>query len=112
MSRHADPAAVDFFYRVFAGCRPDVRAAWGAGLSGLDVVAGVENLTVPTCIVTGSRDRLTPPKAAHRIADILRANGSSHRLVELPRVGHCANLEAPQAFNDEIELLAQISSRR
>lgn len=111
VSRHADPAAADFLHGVVAGCRPHMRARWGAGLSGLDVVAGVENLTVPTTVLVGSGDRVTPPAASRRIAEVLRACGSLNRFVELPRVGHCANLEAPHAFNGEIEHLVELVRR-
>lgn len=107
LSRYADLAAVNFVYEILADCRTDVRGVWGAGLSRLSVAAGLENLTVPTTVVAGNEDRLTPPAAAHRIADILQARGRLHRFVRLPRVGHCTNVEAPHAFNAEIERLAK-----
>lgn len=106
LSRYADRQAVDFVYEILADCRTDVRAVWGAGLSGLDVTAGLEKLTVPTTVVTGTEDRLTPPAVAHRIAETLQGRGSLHRFARFPRAGHCTNIEVPYAFNAEIEQLA------
>lgn len=87
LSRYADRQAVDFIYEILADCRTDVRAVWGAGLSGLDVTAGLEKLTVPTTVVTGTEDRLTPPAVAHRIAETLQVRGSLHRFARFPAPG-------------------------
>lgn len=72
----------------------------------MDVTAGLEKLTVPTTVVTGTEDRLTPPAVAHRIAEALQVRGSLHRFARFPRAGHCTNIEVPYAFNAEIEQLA------
>jgi pimeloyl-ACP methyl ester carboxylesterase len=57
----------------------------------------VETFTRPDCPVTliaGGHDRMTPLKAAYRLAAQL---GDKTRLVELPGVGHAMLAEAPQA---------------
>jgi 3-oxoadipate enol-lactonase len=59
-----------------------------------DLAAPIENLRVPTLVITGSRDALYPPEIgrdmARRIPDA--------RLVELD-CGHLSNLETPERFN-------------
>jgi pimeloyl-ACP methyl ester carboxylesterase len=83
------------------GRRP--RAAWGRVLAGLDLTAAVSRLDVPTQVLVGSADRLTPPVHARRIADRLpRCEG----LTQLPGVGHMTPLEAPDVVAAMIRKLA------
>jgi pimeloyl-ACP methyl ester carboxylesterase len=90
------PSAVALTEQLFLDCPADVRSAFGATLSDLDLSDAVEHLTVPTTVVTGTADRLTPPVHAHRLAEALPVA----ELVELPGAGHQAPLEEPEAFND------------
>ena len=72
------------------GRRP--RSAWGRVLARLDLTEAVSRLDVPTQVLVGSADRLTPPVHAHRIAGRLpRCVG----VTELPGVGHMTPLETP-----------------
>jgi pimeloyl-ACP methyl ester carboxylesterase len=48
----------------------------------------------PVLVVVGSDDVLTPPAKAREMAEL-----SGAELVEIPRAGHLANLEASDAFN-------------
>jgi 3-oxoadipate enol-lactonase len=59
---------------------------------------------VPTLVVVGEEDSLTPPASAEVIAQaVARA-----RLVRIPAAGHLSNLEAPEAFNRAVrEFLLQ-----
>lgn len=50
---------------------------------------------VPTLIIVGENDAVTPPEAARAMHE--RIGGS--QLVVIPDVGHLSNLEAPEAFN-------------
>ncbi len=63
-----------------------------------DAAPGLGEVRVPTLVVVGEKDAVTPPAAAQAIAD--RVAGS--RLVVIPGVGHLSNLEAPDAFNDAV----------
>src|SRR5450755_3667654 len=63
----------------------------GHGRSGL-AAGGVARLTVPTLVVTGDCDKLTPPSHSHRIAETLP---DLARLIELPDTGHMSPLERP-----------------
>jgi pimeloyl-ACP methyl ester carboxylesterase len=49
----------------------------------------------PVLVVVGSDDVLTPPATARAMAELV----PGAELVEIPRAGHLANLEAPDAFN-------------
>jgi pimeloyl-ACP methyl ester carboxylesterase len=60
-----------------------------------DAVAGLGNIRVPTLVVVGEQDAVTPPDGAKRTAD--RIPGS--RYVGIPGAGHLSNLEDPAAFN-------------
>lgn len=90
----ASPATVAFCAQMVLRCPRDVRANTGTTLSSLDLYEGVEALSVPTTVLVGADDRLTPPVHAERLADRLPR---LHDLVELPRVGHMAPVEDPAA---------------
>jgi pimeloyl-ACP methyl ester carboxylesterase len=61
-------------------------------------------VTAPTLVIYGSRDRLVDARmagrAAHQFADA--------RVVVLPRTGHVAHMEQPDAVADEIAILLGI----
>ena len=70
-------------------------------LDALKVLAGI-----PTLVIVGERDRLTPPENARKIA----AAVSGSRLLELRGAGHCTMLEQPEAVNAALyELAASVS---
>jgi len=50
---------------------------------------------VPTLVIVGSEDTVTPPAAA----DALHAGIAGSALVVIPEAGHLSNLEQPAAFN-------------
>ncbi|HWL66092.1 MAG TPA: alpha/beta fold hydrolase, partial [Actinomycetota bacterium] len=60
-----------------------------------DVLSGID---VPTLVIVGENDGITPPDAARKIHE--HVGGS--RLVVIPEVGHLSNLEAPEAFNGAV----------
>ncbi len=63
-----------------------------------DSFAVVRSLDVPTLIVVGDEDVLTPVEESQKL---LQENPRAE-LVVLPRSGHLANLEQPEAFNDTL----------
>jgi pimeloyl-ACP methyl ester carboxylesterase len=56
---------------------------------------GLAAIGVPTLVVVGAEDTLTPPEKAEYLARAI----PGAKLVVIPGAGHVANLEAPQAFN-------------
>ncbi|MFC9787404.1 alpha/beta fold hydrolase [Rhodococcus sp. NPDC127528] len=99
---------IDFCVRIVQACSPATRGGWGRALSTLDVGASLHNLTVPTTVLVGNADRLTPPVHSVRMSDTLDAAGHLERLIRLPKIGHMATIEAPDAVNAEIARLARL----
>lgn len=93
---------VAFFERMLVECPSDVRAACGVALSDMDLWHDVARLTVPTLVVAGEDDRLTPPIHARRIAHDLPVPAG---LIELPATGHMSPLERPRELTDALERL-------
>jgi pimeloyl-ACP methyl ester carboxylesterase len=69
------------------------------GLAGLAARADsgpyLRQITVPTLVICGEEDTLTPVSEAEALRDGIRGS----RLVTLPRAGHLSNLENPDGFN-------------
>lgn len=61
-----------------------------------DTHDGLERIRVPTHVVVGGGDRLTPPEMAEKI--VARISGAVLTLI--PDAGHLSNIEEPQIFND------------
>ena len=87
------PAKVAFYERMLWECSPRVRSSVGVALSTMDLSEAVPRLTVPTTVLAGANDRLTPPAHARRIAEYLPQPAA---VVELPDTGHMAPLERPR----------------
>jgi pimeloyl-ACP methyl ester carboxylesterase len=102
----ASLAAVAFYERMLLECKPDIRAVVGLALADMELHHAVEKLTVPTLVLAGAADRLTPPTHARRIAALLP---NLHSLVELPDTGHMAALERPDEVSAQLRELAAAS---
>jgi 3-oxoadipate enol-lactonase len=70
-----------------------------------DSTSGLTKIGVPTLIIVGEEDGLTPPDFSRTMHEHI---GGS-RLVVIPEAGHLSNLEAPEAFNGA---LAEFLSER
>jgi pimeloyl-ACP methyl ester carboxylesterase len=60
-----------------------------------DTTASLTRITVPTMIIVGEEDTLTPPACSQAMHERIR--GSELRII--PGAGHMTNLENPAAFN-------------
>ncbi|MEV0976779.1 alpha/beta hydrolase [Streptomyces sp. NPDC049915] len=85
------------------GCPRKARHAWSRVLDLLDLDHGVGELTVPTEVVVGTADRLTPPVHARALAAALPDCAG---LTELPGIGHMTPIEAPELVTTRIRELA------
>jgi pimeloyl-ACP methyl ester carboxylesterase len=104
LSPSATPAQVAFCERIVLGAERRGRAATARTLSRLDLDSAIEHLAVPTVVLSGTADRLTPPVLAERLADRLP------QLVErvtLPGIGHMTPVEVPREVNSRIEALVR-----
>jgi pimeloyl-ACP methyl ester carboxylesterase len=99
----ATPAQVAFYERMLMQCPTDARSAVGVALSDMDLWHALARLTIPTLVVTGDRDRLTPPAHARRIAEELPRPAG---LIELRDTGHMSPLERPRELSDALRRLA------
>jgi pimeloyl-ACP methyl ester carboxylesterase len=102
----ASLAAIAFYERMLLDCKPDIRAVVGLAMADMELHHAVEKLTVPTLVLAGAADRLTPPSHAQRIAALLP---NLHSLVELPDTGHMAALERPHVVSAQLRELAGTS---
>ncbi|HSO97520.1 MAG TPA: alpha/beta hydrolase [Solirubrobacteraceae bacterium] len=105
----ASPAKIAFYERMLLATPPDVRADVGIAMSEMDLYGALANLTVPTAVVAGARDRLTPPSHGRRIAEMLP---ELHSHTVLDGVGHMSPVEAPREIAAKlVELIALARER-
>lgn len=98
----ASPARVAFCEEMVLSTPRAVRGGIGATLSQLDIYDGVASLDVPTTVIAGTSDRLTPPVHARRMAEALP---QLRELVEIPDVGHMTPVEAPERVDEALRAL-------
>ncbi len=101
---YASEAEVDFYERMLMACPPRVRAHAGIAMTDMNLFDALPNLTVPTLVLSGKLDRLTPPVHAERIAAALP---TLWRLVEIPGTGHMGPLEDPHGLVLSLVALAE-----
>jgi pimeloyl-ACP methyl ester carboxylesterase len=83
-----------------ANDRAGIAAALRAMAARPDSAALLAGISVPTLVLVGSEDGLTPPSDSQAMHKAI----PNSQLVELAAAGHLSNLEAPTAFNDAIDL--------
>jgi pimeloyl-ACP methyl ester carboxylesterase len=101
---HASPATVAFGEDMVLECRREVRAGCGRTLAELDLHDAVAHVDAPAVVLAATRDRLTPPVHASKLADDLP---QLLRYVEVEDSGHMTPLERPREVTD---LLAELSA--
>ncbi|WP_299537975.1 alpha/beta fold hydrolase [uncultured Streptomyces sp.] len=102
MGPGSPPDRIDTVARIVHACPRRARVSWGHVLGALDLETGVRELNVPTAVIVGSEDRLTPPVHARAIASALP---KSLGLTELAGMGHMTPVEAPEAVTGKIREL-------
>jgi len=105
----ASPAQVAFFERMLITCPPHVRADIGIAMSDMDLHDALPRLTVPTIVIAGAQDKLTPPSHARRIAEMLP---NLRRLTVLENTGHMTPLERPDVVIDALSELITLTTER
>lgn len=77
-------------------------AAVAAALAALrdrpDANPGLKSIAVPTLVVVGEHDAVTPPLAAANLSAQIRGS----KLVHIPGAGHLSNVENADAFNGAV----------
>ncbi|MFH9673311.1 alpha/beta fold hydrolase [Streptomyces sp. NPDC017405] len=102
MGAGSAPHRVEACARIVHACPRAVRHAWSVVLDTLDLDDGVRRLGVPTAVLHGASDRLTPPVHARALAAALPHCAS---VTELPGIGHMTPIEAPEPVTGRIREL-------
>ena len=68
-----------------------------------DATPGLAAVSVPTLVLVGEEDAVTPPAAAEQLARGI----PGAELVSIPRAGHLPNLENAEAFNSAVNSFLQ-----
>ena len=98
----AAPHMVEACARIVHSCPRKVRYAWSQVLALLDLDHAVRELRVPTAVVVGTADRLSPPVHTRALAGALP---NCVGVTELPGVGHMSPVEAPELVSGRIREL-------
>lgn len=107
MSPGTSPARVAFCENMILECRHDVRAGFGRTVSALELHDAVDRLTVPSWVIAGERDRLTPMALSERLAGDLP---DLRELVRLPETGHMGPVEQSEAVTRVIAEAARAAA--
>ncbi|MET9733158.1 alpha/beta hydrolase [Streptomyces sp. NPDC006458] len=102
MGAGSAPHMVEACARIVHACPRRARHSWGKVLSMLDLDHGVQQLRVPTAVIAGTADRLTPPVHARALVATLPLCVG---LTELPGLGHMTPVEAPETVTSRIRSL-------
>jgi pimeloyl-ACP methyl ester carboxylesterase len=79
-------------------CRPETILKDMAAAQAMDLHEVAQELRVPTLILCGDRDKLTPPALSTGLSDLITGS----RLLIVEAAGHMLPLEAPGRVNQEI----------
>ena len=95
-TRDGKPEIVKRMKSIAAGQRAvSVAAALAALRDRPDANPGLKAIAVPTLVLVGEYDAVTPPLAAANLSAQIRAC----KLVHIPDAGHLSNVENPDVFN-------------
>jgi len=90
------PKVVSFLRGIAEKSSPDaVMAALGALAARADMTAALPKMTVPTCVIVGAQDKITPLL----LSETMRSRIPGAELHVIPDAGHFSNAENPDAFN-------------
>jgi pimeloyl-ACP methyl ester carboxylesterase len=105
-TREKRPALIDDVHRMLgSGSIDGICGALEAMLDRTDSTPTLTTIDVPTLVVVGAEDVLTPVSEAEILRDAIRGS----RLEVIEQAGHVSNLERPAAFNHVLsEFLAAL----
>ena len=99
-TREERPEVFERVREMILATRPEGAAAALRGMAARrDQTDLLQEIDVPTLIVVGSEDALTPPKDSETMHRAIRGS----RLVVIEGAGHVSNLERPAEFNRALE---------
>jgi 3-oxoadipate enol-lactonase len=92
------PSHVELTRQMILACDPVTRKAAPGSLLGLDLSRELENIAVPTLVICGTNDVITPPAESRRIARKI----PGARLELLDGGGHMLMLERAERVDELI----------
>lgn len=98
VGRHPRQAHLVATRDAFLSLPTAVRSQFLVALQAMDLLSGLPGVRVPTTVVVGTRDLLTPPRLARAIAAAI----PGARLVEVPGAGHMLPYEEPDRLAELI----------
>ena len=93
--RNPRPSHVELVRQMLRDCPPETRLEAPRALIGLDLTAELPNVRIPTMVVVGTGDVLTPPGQARLIARLI----PGARLEVFPGGGHMLMLERSEELD-------------
>jgi pimeloyl-ACP methyl ester carboxylesterase len=108
LGKRPDPRLKRFVEAMSAATGAQVVGDFWASLDTHDKLHALETLAaVPTLVIVGDRDRLTPPSDSRLMAAAVPGS----RLLELRDAGHCTMLEQPDVVNAALtELIDSVAT--
>jgi len=105
-TREKRPALIDEVHRMMEAAPVEgIVGALEAMMARVDSTDTLATIDVPTLIVVGAEDVLTPPSEAEIMHEAIRGS----RLEVIEHAGHVSNMERPAAFNHVLsEFLASL----
>ncbi|MGH3577038.1 MAG: alpha/beta fold hydrolase [Mycobacterium sp.] len=100
--RRPVPAHVEMARELMSQATPEVQSELLGPVLGFDVSVSLGSIALPVLVVAGTKDRLTPPRHAQRLAGAL----PDARLRRFPDCGHMAMLERRWEVDGAIEAFA------
>lgn len=97
-SRKAPSDLIEKGISMMMQCRPEVLYSDFMACDRFDLINEVEKIILPTLLLCGDDDQLTPVK----YSQFLHSRIKGSKLEILPNAGHMVMMEAPQAFNEKI----------
>ena len=107
-TRRSSPAVEDRVRAlILANHTSAIQAALRSMMTRPDSTPLLASIAVPTLVIVGEEDVLTPPPLSASMAAAIR----HAELVHVPMAGHLSSLEQPRAFNDAlVNFLARLRS--
>jgi pimeloyl-ACP methyl ester carboxylesterase len=94
-----NPSAISFIKKII--CENTTRGICGTLLAlaaRTDTTTALSSINIPTCIIVGENDKVTPPSNALSMHALI--SGSEMHI--LPHAAHMSNLENTQEFNEQL----------
>jgi pimeloyl-ACP methyl ester carboxylesterase len=79
-------------------CRPEVLYGDFLACDRFDIMKEVEKIKIPTLILCGNEDKLTPVKYSQFLLQCIKGS----KLETFPNAGHMVMMESAEAFNEKI----------